>query len=74
MITFILNHAPYGTEKSYNAMRLALAVVKKKEAVRVFMLDDGIFNAVKNQRTPDGYYNIERMLKSLVRRGFDVHT
>jgi len=74
MITFVLNHAPYGTEKSYNALRLALAIVKQKEPVRIFMLDDGIFNAVKNQKTPDGYYNIERMLKSLVRRGYDVHT
>ncbi len=74
MITFVLNYAPYGTEKSYNALRMALSLVKKKETVRIFMLDDGIFNAVKNQKTPEGYYNIERMLKSLVRRGFDVHT
>ncbi len=74
MITFILNHAPYGTEKSYNALRLALALVKKKEPVRIFMFDDGIFNAVKSQKTPDGFYNIERMMKSLVRRGYDVHT
>ncbi len=74
MTTFILNHAPYGTEKSYNALRIALALLKKKEPVRIFMLDDGIFNAVKGQKTPDGYYNIERMMNSLVRRGFDVHT
>ncbi len=67
MITFILNNAPYGTEKSNNALRIALALVKKKEPVRIFMLDDGIFNAVKGQKTPDGYYNIERMIKSLVR-------
>lgn len=74
MITFVLNHAPYGTEKSYNALRLALSIVKQKEPVRIFLMDDGILNAVKDQKTPDGYYNIERMLKSLVRRGFDVHT
>ena len=74
MITFILNYAPYGTEKSYNALRLALALVKKKEPVRIFMFDDGIFNAINSQKTPDGFYNIERMMKSLVRRGFDVHT
>ncbi|MAG21628.1 MAG: DsrE family protein [Candidatus Marinimicrobia bacterium] len=41
MITFILNHAPYGAEKSYNALRLALALLKKKEPLRIFMLDDG---------------------------------
>lgn len=74
MITFILNHAPYGTEKSYNALRLALALLKRKEPLRVFMIDDGVFNAVKGQKTPDGYYNIERMMSSLIRRGHDVHT
>ena len=74
MVTFILNHAPYGTEKSYNALRLALATIKQKEPVRVFMMDDGIFTAIKNQKTPDGYYNIERMLKSLIRRGYEAHT
>lgn len=74
MITFILNHAPYGTEKSFNAMRIALALIKKKEPLRIFMLDDGVFNAIKGQKTPDGYYNIERMMNSIVRRGFDVHT
>ncbi len=74
MITFILNNAPYGTEKSYNALKMVLSLVKQKELVRIFMLDDGIFNAVKNQKTPAGYYNIERMLKSLIRRGYDVHT
>lgn len=73
MITFILNNSPYGNEKSYNALRLALALVKKKKSIKIFMLDDGIFNGVKGQKTPDGYYNIERMLKSLVRRGNDVH-
>ncbi len=74
MVTLILNHAPYGTEKSYNALRLALAITKQKEPVRVFMMDDGAFNPVKGQMTPDGYYNIERMIKSLVKRGYDVHT
>ncbi len=74
MTTFILNHAPYGTEKSYNGLRLALALVKKKEPVRIFMMDDGVLCAIKNQKTPDGYYNIERMIKSLAKRGYDVHT
>lgn len=74
MITFILNQAPYGTEKSYDALRLALSIVKKKVPIRLFLMDDGVFNAVINQETPTGYYNIERMIRSLVRRGCEVHT
>lgn len=74
MVTFILNNSPYGNEKSYNALRLALAIVKKKEPVKIFMMDDGIFCAINGQKTPEGYYNIGRMLKSLVKRGYDIHT
>jgi len=74
MITIILNNSPYGNEKSYNALRLALALVKRKEPIRIFMLDDGVFNAIKGQKTPDGYYNIGRMIGSLTKRGYDVHT
>ena len=69
-ILFILNNGPYGDEGSYNALRLALNLVKRAEArVRVFMTGDGVQCAVRAQKTPDGYYNIERMLASLARRG-----
>lgn len=67
---FILNEGPYGNERPYNALRLALNLVKRPEAnVRVFMTGDGVQCAVRDQKTPNGYYNIERMLRSLARRG-----
>ena len=67
---FVINDGPYGNERPYNALRLALNMVKQPEAsVRVFMIGDGIQCALANQKTPDGYYSIERMLKSLARRG-----
>ncbi len=72
MTTIILNYAPYGTELAYNGLRLALALAKKDEEVRVFLLDDGVLCALSNQQTPDGYYNIGRMLKSLSQRGHEV--
>ena len=72
MTTIILNNAPYGTELAYNGLRLALALVKKGEQVRVFLLADGVQCALADQQTPDGYYNIERMLKSLLKRGHEV--
>jgi uncharacterized protein involved in oxidation of intracellular sulfur len=73
MVTIILNHAPYGTEKSYNGLRIAIALKKKKEEVKIYMMDDGVLNAIKGQKTPDGYYNIERFIKSLVKRNSDVY-
>jgi uncharacterized protein involved in oxidation of intracellular sulfur len=62
---FILNDAPYGTERCYNALRLANALMKKDPAteVTVFLMADAVSCGRKGQKTPDGYYNLERMLK-----------
>lgn len=69
-LLFIINDGPYGSERAYNALRLALNVVKRPEvAVRVFLTGDGVQCARRGQQTPQGYYNVERMVKSLARRG-----
>lgn len=66
----VINDAPYGDERPYNALRLALNLVKREGAkVRVFLLADAVFCARRGQKTPEGYYNIERMIKSIARRG-----
>ena len=74
MTNFILNHAPYGNELSYNGLRLAIALAKSGEPVSVFLMADAIFCALKNQETPNGYYNIERMLKILLNKKAQVFT
>lgn len=67
---FVINDSPYGNERPYNALRLAINLAKRETAyVRVFMVGDGVNCAIANQITPKGYYNIERMLKSIARRG-----
>ena len=66
----IINDSPYGNERPYNALRLALNLVKSVETtVRVFLIGDGVNCAISGQKTPHGYYNIERMLSSIARRG-----
>ncbi len=62
---FVLNDPPYGTERCYNALRLAHALLKGDPAteVTVFLMADAVVAARKGQKTPDGYYNMERMLK-----------
>jgi uncharacterized protein involved in oxidation of intracellular sulfur len=63
---FILNDPPYGTERSYNALRLAGALAKRQgEAVRVFLMGDAAACAKAGQTVPNGYYNVERMLRAL---------
>ena len=67
---FIINNAPYGDERPYNALRLAMNLAKREDTrVNVFLSADGVVCARKGQKTPDGYYNIERMIKFLAARG-----
>lgn len=65
---FIVNDPPYGTERVYNALRLAHALLKKdpQAGVTVFLMADSVVAAKGGQKTPDGYYNVERMLKRVL--------
>lgn len=70
-ILILINDAPYGTEKAYNALRLANQLGKEhgKVEVRIFLMADAVSCAVANQNTPNGYYNIERMFKYSINKG-----
>jgi uncharacterized protein involved in oxidation of intracellular sulfur len=73
-IFFIVNDPPYGTERAYNALRLAINLVKKDPSVelRIFLVGDGASCAKSGQKVPQGYYNIETMLKALGQGGCTV--
>lgn len=73
-ILFIINDAPYGTEKAYNALRMAMTIQKEDETVgiRMFLMADAATAALPDQTTPQGFYNIERMLKSVIMKGGKV--
>ncbi len=67
---FIVNDPPYGTERAYNALRLAIAVAKRDDQqVRVFLMGDAASCAKSGQSLPKGYYNLERMFKALHAKG-----
>lgn len=67
---FIINDGPYGNERAYNALRHVMNLSKREGVkLRVFLIGDGVNCAIANQKTADGYYNVERMLVSLLRRG-----
>jgi uncharacterized protein involved in oxidation of intracellular sulfur len=65
---FILNDPPYGTERVYNALRLAQALLKEEPQTEttVFLMADSVAAARAGQKTLDGYYNVERMLKRVL--------
>ncbi|MCC7442695.1 MAG: DsrE family protein [Bdellovibrionales bacterium] len=70
---FILNDAPYGTEKSYNGLRLSGALAKREaQEVKVFLIGDASACAKSGQKVPQGYYNTEVMLKNVARNKGEI--
>ncbi len=70
---FVLNDPPYGNEKAYNAFRWAGSLSKRDgEEVKVFLLGDSALCAKKGQKVPQGYYNLEVMLKNVARNNSEI--
>jgi len=70
-VLVILNDAPYGSERTYQGLRMADAMLKLEDELELtlYLSNDAVACAKTGQTTPDGYYNIERMLKPILRRG-----
>ena len=68
---FILNDPPYGTERVYNGLRLATNMQRLDAGheVVVFLMGDAASAAKSGQTTPNGYYNVNKMLGNVLRRG-----
>ncbi len=69
-VLVIVNDQPYGSERPYNALRLATALSKRDGVeLRVFLFGDAVMCAIAGQQLPEGHYHLDRMLKPLARRG-----
>ncbi len=55
-ILLILNEAPYGSEKVYNVLRLAMKLQQEhaEAEIRVFLMADAVTAALPDQTTPQG--------------------
>ena len=70
---FILNDPPYGTERSYSALRLAGSLAKRQgEEVKIFLIGDAAACAKANQKVAQGHYSLEVMLKGPARHGAEI--
>jgi uncharacterized protein involved in oxidation of intracellular sulfur len=70
---FILNDAPYGSERSYNGLRLAGALSKAEgEDVKLFLIGDAASCAKGGQKVAEGFYNIQLMLGRVLRNEVEV--
>jgi uncharacterized protein involved in oxidation of intracellular sulfur len=69
----IINGAAYGQDATYNAVRLAASMAKRDGvSLRVFLMGDGVTVAMAGQKTPDGYYNLDKMLSVISRHGGQI--
>jgi uncharacterized protein involved in oxidation of intracellular sulfur len=70
---FILNDAPYGSERGYNGVRLAGSLSKiETEEVKLFLIGDAAACAKGGQKVPEGFYNLQVMLGRVVRNGVPI--
>lgn len=74
MVTIVLQDAPYGNEKIWNALRLSQALLAIGTKVRIFLYADSVTAAKKGQNPPKGYYNIGDMIKELIAKGAQVRS
>ncbi|MCC7272062.1 MAG: DsrE family protein [Alphaproteobacteria bacterium] len=65
----ILNDPPYGTERTYNGLRLAIALAKAGSEITLFLLADAVVAAKRGQRPPEGFYSVEKMLGRVLAGG-----
>lgn len=70
---FILNDSPYGSQRTYNALRLAGALARGRgPEVSVFLLGDGVVSGVRRQSPADASYNVQEMLRTLAAQSVTV--
>lgn len=72
-VLMIINGSAYGLDSTYNAIRLAGTLSKRDDVeVTVFLMGDGVTAAMAGQKTPDGYYKLDRMLSPVTRNGGQI--
>ncbi|KLV04035.1 hypothetical protein ABT56_15520 [Photobacterium aquae] len=73
-LLFILNDAPYGSERSFNGLRLAINLNEQDEAkteIKIFLMSDAVGCALQKQNPSEGYH-IQQMLEILLAQGAEV--
>ena len=67
-LLFILNESPYGTEKSFNALRLAVNLQEehgKEVEIKVFCFGDSVLSGIAGQHPNEGS-NVQQVMEILI--------
>lgn len=68
-LLFVLHDPPYGSERIYNGLRWARQMLSADHDVRLFLFADSVVSTTAGQQTPNGYYNVEKMLRGVTEAG-----
>jgi len=73
-ILFLLDDAPYGSDKNYNALRTAIQLQKQDKDIKiyVYLMSDAVLSAIEGQTVKQGSYNIGTMLTEIISGGGEV--
>lgn len=71
-ILSLLHDAPLANEKAYNAFRIARHLQKEGHSVFVYLIADGVFCALRDQKTAAGAVNVEAMVQEIISGGGQV--
>jgi tRNA 2-thiouridine synthesizing protein D len=70
-ITVVLADPPYGKQRPYTALRFLLAALRQGHEANLFLLEDAVFAAKKEQQ-PQEMPNCEEMLQAAIQEGLRV--
>jgi tRNA 2-thiouridine synthesizing protein D len=70
--TLIIYDAPMATERALSALRFAWTADLEGHKVQIWLFENGIYLAKKNQKTPQGLTNYGQMLEDLIKAGVEV--
>ncbi len=72
-ILVVVNDAPYGSERLFNALRLAIQLNEQEPPakVKLFLVSDAITAVLPKQQPSEGY-NIQQMLEIIIAQGAEV--
>jgi tRNA 2-thiouridine synthesizing protein D len=74
MVTFtlIINEAPYAKERALSALRFAWTCDLEGHKVRIWLFENGVYLAKKDQKPAQGLTNYGQTLENLIKGGVEV--
>jgi tRNA 2-thiouridine synthesizing protein D len=70
--TIIINEAPYAKERALSALRFAWTCDVEGHKVNIWLFENGVYLAKKEQKPAQGLTNYGQMLDDLIKGGTEV--